>query len=435
MKPLFTFLALILLQPFLFAGTEEKKLEQLLFELPDLSFSKISKPEDPYLKYMLKIKQPLDHQDASKGYLYQRVVLTHHGFDRPAVMSTQGYELNYAKNELELSLNANHLNIEHRFFGESSPDSLQWKYLTLEQATADLHRINQLFRNLYRSKWISTGISKGGQTTIFYRYFYPNDVDVSVPYVAPVNQGLEDKRIYTFLDTVGKKECRSHIFEFQKFMLEHEAEALEKIKWYSKGAKLTFRYLSDSLAKAYELSVLEFSFSFWQWGSKCEDIPALHSLDTCLDFLMQVSNIGFFSDAGMSNYGPHYYQAATQMGYYGYDIAPFKKYIQHFNTNPLASFAPEKSNPPPYSNALNLKLDKWLRESGNNMLYVYGGSDTWSATRVIPSEKVNSKAFLVPGKDHGKARIKNMKPDMQQQVSQLLQQWLGVTPDFSTLNK
>lgn len=187
-------------------SAEEKKLEEDLFALPDVSFTKISATGEWPVKYMLRIKQPLDHKDKSKGEFHQRVILTHQGYQQPTLMQTQGYELYKGKNELEAALKANHLNIEHRYFGESVPDSIQWKYLTLEQVTADLHKINQLFKPMYKNKWISTGISKGGQTTIFYRFFYPDDVDVSVPYVAPFNEGLEDRRIYTFLDTV--RHCR-----------------------------------------------------------------------------------------------------------------------------------------------------------------------------------------------------------------------------------
>ena len=73
----------------------------------------------------------------------------------------------------------------------------------------------QLFEIIYRGKWVSTGISKGGATTIYYRYFYPDDVDVSVPYVAPVNRELEDQRLYSFLETIGSDECREKIRSFQ----------------------------------------------------------------------------------------------------------------------------------------------------------------------------------------------------------------------------
>ena len=285
MKIYFLFIGL-LINNFLYAQSEEKLLENLLFNLPDVSFTKISKCGDPFLKYSLYIKQPLDHWDLSKGYFKQKVILTHHGFNNPTVMNIQGYEIHLGKNELEIILNANHINIEHRFFGESVPDSMQWKYLTLEQVTADLHYINSLFRKIYSGKWISTGISKGGQTTVFYKYFYPEDVDVSVPYVAPLNTGIEDKRIYNFFDTIGSAECRQKIKDIQIFLLKNEDAALEKLKWYAKGAGHTFTYLDNSLGKAFELAVLEYSFSFWQWGSKCEDIPPSQSLDSCLSHLL-----------------------------------------------------------------------------------------------------------------------------------------------------
>jgi len=436
-------LCFVLCTLLLSAQAEDKKLERALFDLPDVVFSKLSQPGQTPVQYLLRIKQPVDHQDVSKGYFQQRVVLTHRGFAQPTIMQTQGYEigtrvvdgeLRYSsRHELELPLEANHLNIEHRFFGESVPNSRPWKYLTLEQATADLHHINELFRKIYSGKWISSGISKGGQTTIFYKYFYPKDVDVWVPYVAPFNNSLEDQRIYAFLDTVGSAECRKQIFEFQKYMLQNEDKALEKLKWYAKGAGYEFDYLGGSLGKAFEYSVLEYSFSFWQWGSDCKEIPLGQSLDSCLAYLLKVSDLGFFSDRDMEKYAPHYYQAATQMGYYGYNIAPFRKYLKHFKTNPSAVFAPKEAGAVSYDNSLNEKVDIWLRMQGNNMIYIYGGYDTWSADRVTPSPQVNSKSYVLPGKDHGMARIKNMDKAMQEDLKRTLEEWLGVAPNLSAL--
>ena len=415
-------------------ASDEPRLERALFDLPDVAFEKISEPDEALPRFMMRIKQPLDHKDPSRGHFYQRVILTHHGFDRPTIMDTQGYELYFGKNELETALDANYLNIEHRYFSESSPDSLDWRYLTLEQVTADLHYINQLFRRIYKNQWVSTGISKGGQTTIFYKYFYPDDVDVAIPYVAPFNQSLEDQRIYTFLDTVGSVECRKKIFDLQKSLLENEDLALEKLKWYAIGADMTFDYLDHSLGKAYELAVLEYSFAFWQWGGKCEEIPVNQSLDSSLNYFLLTSGIDLFADKAMKAYQSHYYQAATQMGYYGYNIEPFKKHIRHFKTNPLATFPPKEAGVLKYDNSLNEKVDKWLKEKGNNILYIYGGSDTWSADRIIPSPQVNSRAFVLPGKDHGKARIRNMDKKMQSEFKQLLGQWLKVDVNTDALN-
>ena len=133
-------------------------------------------------------KQPIDHNHPEKGYFRQRVWVSHRAINAPVVMVTEGYAAprNYTT-ELARLLEANQIIVEHRYFDKSVPANMDWKYLTVEQAANDHHRIIQFFQQLYTGKWATTGISKGGQTTIFHRAFFPNDVDVSVPYVAPIN--------------------------------------------------------------------------------------------------------------------------------------------------------------------------------------------------------------------------------------------------------
>ena len=407
-----------------FGQTDRQRLEQELFNLPNVSFVNVSKAGDPYLTYDLMIKQPIDHQHPEKGYFNQWVQLHHRGFNCPTVIETHGYQLTRGKNEPEQLLNANNIGVEYRFFGKSVPDSINWDCLTIEQATADLHAINQLFRQIYKGKWISTGISKGGQTTLYYNYFYPQDVDLAIPYVAPIDNNMEDTRIYTFLDTIGSPECRKKIFDFQEFLLKNEDQAIEKLKWYSKGAGLAFNY-TGSLGKSFEYAVLEYSFSFWQWGRSCDSIPTNLSLDSYLDELLKTSNISFFSDTDIKQYGPHYYQA-LQTGYYSYNIEPFKKYIKHFTTNPTAIFPPKTTNTKPCTGTPNAKLQEWLSKKGNNILYIYGGIDTWSAARVMVSDRVNSRSFLIPGAHHGSARIKNMPKEMQKEFVQKIREWTGI---------
>jgi hypothetical protein len=417
-----------------FGQSDKQQLEQELFDLPNVSFKDVSKHGDPYLTYDLFVRQPIDHQHPEKGYFYQYVQLRHRGFNRPVVIETHGYQLYHNLNEVEQILDANDIGVEYRFFGKSVPDSIPWKYLLLEQETADLHAINQLFRQIYKGKWISTGISKGGQTTLFYKYFYPEDVDVSIPYVAPIDNALEDTRIYTFLDTVGTPECRKKIRDFQKFLLQNEDKAVEKLKWYAKGANLKFNY-TGSIGKSFEYAVLEYPFSFWQWGRPCDSIPTSKSLDDYLSELLKTSNIVFFSDADMKNYAPHYYQSATETGYYSYNIAPFKKYLKHFKTNPSAIFPPRGVQIKPATCELNEKLQEWLKTNGNNILYIYGGQDTWSAARVLVSNQVNSESFLIPGANHGTARIKNLPEPMKKDFAAKIKVWTGLDCDLEVLNK
>jgi hypothetical protein len=425
MKFLKASITLIFISISIFA--EITPLEKKLYELPDVIFEKISTPDNYQAAYKLMVKQPLDHKNPEKGYFYQKVYLSHSDYSKPTVLITNGYnaDRNWIS-ELATLLKANQVSVEHRYFGESMPDSVDYSYLNLEQVTADLHRINELMRELYTGKWISSGISKGGQTTIFYRYFYPNDVDVSIPYVAPLNLSLEDERIYLFLDTVGTKECRDKITDFQKLILKNRKKILPKLNYYAKGAGLTFNYLS--LEQAFEYAVLEYSFSFWQWGASCTSIPHVTAdIDTQLDHLLDVSGVDFFADQSMMAYASHYFQAADEMGYYGYETEDFKGLLKALpmKPHPLAAFTPNKMEVD-YDGSIPTKVSEWLKTEGNNFLYIYGGSDTWSATAVLPSDETNSEWFFLAGKDHGQARIANMSPNELRLFVSKLEEWLDI---------
>lgn len=413
-------------------GQSIDNIETVLFDLPDIRFKKISADDAENQQFECFIKQPIDHTDASKGYFYQRIYLTHKGYDAPTVMNTQGYGLHLGKNEVAAILDANYINIEHRFFGKSIPKSKDWQYLTLEQATADLHHINQIFKEIYHGKWVSTGISKGGQTTIYYRYFYPEDVDVSMPYVAPLNLDLNDKRIYTFLDTIGSEECRKKIHHVQETLLKNKAEVLTKLKWFAQGADLHFEYLG-SLEAAFEYAILEYSFSFWQWGGDCDKLPTSNDVDACLQSFIDIVGLSFYDDESMEIYAPHYYQASSQMGYYGFETKAFKKYINALPKNPNASFAPKEAGTIQFSNKLPKAVSKWLETNGNHFVYIYGALDTWSATRVIPSANVDAKYYHMAGKHHGSARIKNLTAVEQKELADALSKWLGVTVNMDAL--
>ena len=82
--------------------------------------------------YFFNYKQDIDHNDPSKGWFKQQCVLTVAGKDRPTVLLTEGYALGSAqdyKNRLDSImeptlvdlLEANCLQVEHRYFGWSLP--------------------------------------------------------------------------------------------------------------------------------------------------------------------------------------------------------------------------------------------------------------------------------------------------------------------------
>lgn len=122
--------------------------------------------------------------------------------------------------------------VEYRYFLESTPEPKDWQYLTAENSADDLHAVRNAFKSIYPGKWIATGISKGGQTTLLYRTFYPDDVDISVPYVAPLCYGVEDGRHEPFLRKVSTPEDRKRIEDFQLEVLKRKAALLPRFEKY-----------------------------------------------------------------------------------------------------------------------------------------------------------------------------------------------------------
>jgi hypothetical protein len=408
---------------------QKTTIEKALFELPDVIFKAIKSSDSTVKTFELHFKQSLDHQHPEKGYFYQRAFLSHKGFGKPMLMYISGYGQDRVfNNELTPLLDANQLSIEHRFFGTSVPDSLDYSCLNLEQATADLHYINQLLKKIYAGKWVSTGISKGGATTIFYKYFYPEDVDAAIPYVAPINREYEDKRIYSFLASVGTEACRKKIFDFQKRMFHNRDKVLPLLKMYSAGAGFKFTYLS--FEQAFEYSVLEYPFAFWQYGSSCEEIPSENSsLEEAVLYLNKISGIESFSDASIDTYLPHYYQSATQMGYYSYLTEPFKDDLKALplKPHPSAAIVPEsKGIAAPFDGSLLKKVNEWVAKEGNHIIYIYGADDTWTATGVPSSNKVDAVWFVMKGKNHRSARVAEMTPDEKKLFVFTLEKWLDI---------
>ncbi|WP_299715230.1 S28 family serine protease [uncultured Tenacibaculum sp.] len=402
-------------------------IEDRLTQLPDVTFEKIESSKNSDITYKLKIKQPIDHSNPEKGFFFQKVYLTHQGFDNPTVIVTQGYQMKKnRKNEVTKLLNANQINVEHRYFGESQPETLNYTHLNLKQATADLHHIRTLFDKIYTKKWISTGISKGGSTTIFYKYFYPNDVDASISYVAPLTNAFEDTRIYDFLNTVGTKECREKIKKYQIQLLQRREEILNIIKLYSEKAGWKHTYLS--LEEVFEYAVLEYPFGFWQWGNNCDEIPDENStLEEIVIHFFTVDPISLFNDKSIKKYGSHYYQAATEMGYYGYQIKDFKDLLVSLpkDKNPHATFLPNKMKAD-FDGRLLDKLHRWTQTDGNKFIYIYGEMDTWTACAVPENDKLDSEWFMMKGKHHGSARIKNMTEANYKRLCATLERWLDI---------
>ena len=378
-------------------------------------------------KYVTYFTQPLDHRHPEKGSFRQRVIVSHVGFDRPTVIVTEGYGAAYAlrsqyREELSKLLNANMIFVEYRYFLESTPEPKDWQYLTAENSADDLHAITTAFENIYPGKWIATGISKGGQTTLLYRTFYPDDVDISVPYVAPLCYGVEDGRHEPFLHKVSTPENRKIIEDFQLEALKRKATLLPRFEKYCTEKNYSFR---APIEEIYDYSVLEYSFALWQWGTPISSIPATTaSDDEIFSHLLAISEPGYFTaDSPNASF---FVQAARELGYYGYDVQPFKQYLSIQSSEGYLHrlMLPEELKDMPFDKTLSKKITKFLKKQDPKMIFIYGQNDPWTAAGVTwLKNKKNIHVFIQPNGSH-LARISTLPEAEKAEVMELINEWL-----------
>ncbi len=312
--------------------------------------------------------------------------------------------------------------VEYRYFLESTPDPKDWQYLTAENSADDLHAITTTFKNIYSGKWIATGISKGGQTTLLYRTFYPDDVDISVAYVAPLCYAAEDGRHEPFLRKVSTAEDRKKVKDFQLETLKRKATLLPVLEKYCQDKGYNFRVPIEEI---YDYSVLEYSFAFWQWGTPISYIPPVTASDEkILAHLLSISEPSYFtSNSGETSF---FVQAARELGYYGYDIHPFKKYLSIKSSKGYLHrmMLPEELKDMSFDKTLSRKIKKYLKENDPKMIFIYGENDPWTAAGVTwLKEKKNIHVFIQPGGSH-RARINTLPEAEKEQVITLIKEWM-----------
>lgn len=369
-------------------------------------------------------EQPLDHNNPEGERFMQRILLSHYKPESPVVLVDAGYDARYYyTSELAATLKCNQVMVEHRYFGKSCPDSLQWEYLNTWQAASDLHRIIKTLKELYPGQWIASGISKGGQSVMFHSFYYPDDVDVRVPYVAPLNYGIEDPRIYSFLEEVGSAGERRKVRRFQKTALKYQERYIPAFREFSKKKGYTYE-IAGGFEKAYEYCVLEYSFAYWQWAYvPAKKIPGRAAPPMeFVEHMNRVAGFDYFSDKSILKQKPFFYQAMTQIGYYGYDLEPFEKYIRHVDI-PVFTFTLPPEMDLQYDSAFSFDLAHYLENEAERFIYIYGEYDTWSATAVDFADNERSRIFYKDGGSH-RTRISNMPPEQKEEVYETLRLYL-----------
>jgi len=377
-------------------------------------------------KYLLWFEQPVSHKDPSRGTFLQRVFVGCTSVDSSSVFVAEGYGAAYAartsyKDELAVLFNLNNVVVEHRYFLESKPDA-GWEHLTAENAANDYHRVITELKTVFPKKWIGTGISKGGQNSAIFRAFFPDDVDITVPYVGPFCRSREDGRHEPFIaNFAGSISDRKAVREFQTEFLERRQALTPMLDSLVKAEGYEFRI---PLNEVYDMMALEFSFAFWQWGTPVANIPDSDASDKeIFDFMAEVSGPDYWQKE--SNTTPFFVMAAHELGYYGYDVRPFKQLLTIKTAKGYLEriFVPEDARNIRFDRTLSKKMKKFLKTTDARILFVYGEFDPWAAVRAFEPCGENVHIYIDPAGSH-RARIRTFPDATQEEIKGILSSWL-----------
>lgn len=430
------FLFTILLLWISMSGVQAEPLLEYLKRFPQVEEAEAMTPNHFFTEAVrLKLRQPVDPARPDAGTFLQRVFISVKQPEAPVVLVTEGYAASYGANqgylnELSPILSASQVVVEHRYFGQSWPDQADWQYLTVENAAADHHRVVTLLKPYLTGTWINTGISKGGQTALLHRVFHPNDVAVTVSYVAPFNFGVEDGRHEPYISKVpGTKSQRKKVEQFQKEVLKRRASLMPMFRKLVEENNYTFNAGMDEI---FDFCVLEYSFAFWQWGTNPDQIPPSNaSNEEIFAHFSKISSPDYFSLEALKRIGSFFVQAAKELGYYGYDIRPFRKQLTISNAGRYLErlFLPDGFSAE-FDDASVLKTKAFLEITDAPMIFIYGANDPWTASGVIPPARENFLRIVQPGASHN-IRISGLEESNRELVTGKLKEWVGIRETVS----
>jgi PS-10 peptidase S37 len=388
------------------ATCDEAQLDTLVAALPNVT-SAVKTPCGGFVDgvskcYLVTLAQPINYAEPTATFP-QHLFVMHRGCDRPTVVADWGYSNEaFFDDELSVLFQANAIWIEHRYQGESIPtaDHWDWTQLTIENGATDMHRVIESFKHLYGKNWVSTGASKGGITATYHSYFFPDDLNGAVPYVAPASRSRIDPTYQWYFDNVMVTPCAQRIRDAQVAALTTRRPMML--------AHLTAEGAAGYEAEYLDAMTVSFDWGFWQYRGEpyCAQVPDVATTTDDAFWSFYASASGFFGPADQAKSdGALYYEWLTEQGFalqvgaHVKDLLTSDWATDTMEDNFHAQF-PEVTLPA-YDGYVTRLVRKWVREDAENVLLIYGQYDPWSGGAMDQPQQATSARYFVPGANHG----------------------------------
>lgn len=373
-----------------------------------------------YVDFRLK----LDHFSQNSPVFTQRIILHYQADDAPTVLLTSGYGL-FDINRIEQlplaitnMLQANQVTMGHRFFKGAIPEAhnQNWDFVTIEQSANDTHEILKALQTILKEKWVGTGWSKGGMTILFQEFYFPNDLDLAVPMVAPISFALGDQRYPPFLAQIGTEACRNTLADSMAGAFTRIGELADTFNPPSNRDK---EYYKSSI----RYSIAAYPWTYWQYfGLRgCNFIPPADAPATDLvNFYLYDSFPGAHPTSTIKPrpikpeeeaIGAYTYQGLLELGFQDVYAAGSLQYFlvqgyisaQEKNAMENRSYGQGDfpwGRAPAYNPQLMIDVDTFLKTSAEDIIAIYGQHDPWTAGKITLRPSATNQVLIAPGASH-----------------------------------
>jgi hypothetical protein len=381
--------------------------------------------------YLLRLEQPLNHFEPDGAKFPQRMLLTVRDEQAPLVLHTTGYELFDFQSDLASNFPVNELEVEHRFYDESAPATLDYSVLTIMQSASDSHRIFEALGALFPAPWVNTGHSKGGMTALFHRRFFPCDVAGSAPYVTPVSRSKQDPRFGPWLADIGGPAyaaCRGVVNDLERGVMSRKDEFAPLLR----GNYTRIGSPTNALWAAMSGHALWGIFQNGYQDNLQRGCPAYEAVIGDPDFPLYVEQYAGYGEGyadeslAQAQLDPYTYQTQNELGSPG----PNRAHLEEFGPIPTlpddGSLYFNNVVVPTFEPRAMADIQQWLSSNGEHFMFLYGGFDPWTAAQVDVTGTRDALKVVVPGLHHG-VGLTDLAGTEREQAYTMLEGWLGVS--------
>lgn len=469
-----------------------------------------SHPKAPnYSTYVIYYNQPLQHAQLGSPRFHLRALLTVDNRVDPTTAVNHVYCSGYnlmedfltspdslfanstnCVTEIAHRYRANFIQIEHRYFQYSAPDKCweQLDFCKAEEAAQDFHAFFEALKKVLKGKWVMSGVSKGGITTLLQHTFFPNDMDIFLPYSAPFFDTDRDREMTKYWHENGwskefrdmYKTIRNYAFSYNKEVFplyvkmcgfddtisQAQSDSLygcflgEVIQFgyrdhcYSDTASIRKQtYVNDSILRVKGLEYGDTVYAFMI----ANDAIALDSLPRMIDTLRahpgahaavsksfvrqhQYTPFGLTEKEWWQNDpvsgGGYNYQAKCELGYFDsrFDLlidepaiaAEWDKFWSNNYGCLLDVFAPFYKKLT-FNRALYDRVMDATKKTSKPIILIYGLDDAWTGAAVKDEfiNGINVRKYILPAQNHMASFSSNTDPSLCAQILKGLDDVLG----------